>query len=149
MKKSHLFTAWSALVDEDTRLCGLALACVAANVRESAVNGAGSYFHGDRLLSFSSIFQPCSRIIEGKERDDPKTVPLKIFAKDIGNCAYVRSSSSPDVNRRYRYQMSILQVWTISLSFCSPTSRPRRWQSATWTRPATSSAWLCCSLAYR
>lgn len=31
-----------------------------------------------------------SRIEEGKEKDDPKTVPLKIFAKDIGNCAYVR-----------------------------------------------------------
>lgn len=31
-----------------------------------------------------------SRIIEGKEKDDPKTIPLKIFAKDIGNCAYVR-----------------------------------------------------------
>lgn len=34
--------------------------------------------------------------MEGKEKDDPKTIPLKIFAKDIGNCAYVSSSSSPD-----------------------------------------------------
>ncbi|MEQ2208256.1 hypothetical protein XENOCAPTIV_009003 [Xenoophorus captivus] len=25
---------------------------------------------------------------EGKEKDDPKTIPLKIFAKDVGNCAY-------------------------------------------------------------
>ncbi|XP_037542653.1 rho GTPase-activating protein 20, partial [Nematolebias whitei] len=31
-----------------------------------------------------------NRINDGKERDDPKTIPLKIFAKDIGNCAYVR-----------------------------------------------------------
>lgn len=36
-----------------------------------------------------------SRITEGKEMDDPKTIPLKIFAKDIGNCAYVRFSSFP------------------------------------------------------
>ncbi|XP_061697840.1 rho GTPase-activating protein 20-like isoform X2 [Syngnathoides biaculeatus] len=32
-----------------------------------------------------------SRINEGKEKDDPKTVPLKIFAKDIGNCAYAKT----------------------------------------------------------
>ncbi|XP_061579081.1 rho GTPase-activating protein 20 [Cololabis saira] len=32
-----------------------------------------------------------SRISEGKEKDDPKTVPLKIFAKDIGNCAYAKT----------------------------------------------------------
>uniref|UniRef100_A0AAQ4PF86 ARHGAP20 PH domain-containing protein n=1 Tax=Gasterosteus aculeatus aculeatus TaxID=481459 RepID=A0AAQ4PF86_GASAC len=31
-----------------------------------------------------------SRIIAGKGKDEPKTIPLKIFAKDIGNCAYVR-----------------------------------------------------------
>lgn len=42
------------------------------------------------FLCFSSAL---SRIIEGKEKDDPKTIPLKIFAKDIGNCAYVRFSS--------------------------------------------------------
>lgn len=42
-------------------------------------------------LSF--VFPQHSRIVEGKEKDDPKTVPLKIFAKDIGNCAYVRASS--------------------------------------------------------
>ncbi|KAM6934960.1 rho GTPase-activating protein 20-like [Xenentodon cancila] len=32
-----------------------------------------------------------SRISEGKEKDDPKTIPLKIFAKDIGNCAYAKT----------------------------------------------------------
>lgn len=41
----------------------------------------------------SSVFPTRSRIIEGKEKDDPKTIPLKIFAKDIGNCAYVRFTS--------------------------------------------------------
>ncbi|XP_017285675.1 rho GTPase-activating protein 20 [Kryptolebias marmoratus] len=33
------------------------------------------------------------RLNEGKERDDPKTIPLKIFAKDIGNCAYAKTLS--------------------------------------------------------
>ncbi|KAM9804605.1 rho GTPase-activating protein 20 [Neosynchiropus ocellatus] len=28
---------------------------------------------------------------EGKENNDPKTIPLKIFAKDIGNCAYAKT----------------------------------------------------------
>ncbi|CAG5865300.1 unnamed protein product [Menidia menidia] len=32
-----------------------------------------------------------SRIADGKQRDDPQTVPLKIFAKDIGNCAYAKT----------------------------------------------------------
>uniref|UniRef100_A0A665V2V4 Rho GTPase-activating protein 20 n=1 Tax=Echeneis naucrates TaxID=173247 RepID=A0A665V2V4_ECHNA len=39
-----------------------------------------------------------SRIIEGKEKDDPKTIPLKIFAKDIGNCAYVSCSFFPIIS---------------------------------------------------
>lgn len=42
-------------------------------------------------ISLTSVHS--SGILEGKDRDDPKTVPLKIFAKDIGNCAYVSSSS--------------------------------------------------------
>ncbi|XP_077947020.1 rho GTPase-activating protein 20 isoform X2 [Gasterosteus aculeatus] len=32
-----------------------------------------------------------SRIIAGKGKDEPKTIPLKIFAKDIGNCAYAKT----------------------------------------------------------
>nr|XP_006639405.1 PREDICTED: rho GTPase-activating protein 20 isoform X1 [Lepisosteus oculatus] len=32
-----------------------------------------------------------SRIKEEKEKDDPKTIPLKIFPKDIGNCAYSKT----------------------------------------------------------
>lgn len=43
--------------------------------------------------TFLCFSPPRSRIIEGKEKDDPKTIPLKIFAKDIGNCAYVRFTS--------------------------------------------------------
>lgn len=55
-----------------------------------------------RKLSSPFISPPGSRIIEGKEKDDPKTVPLKIFAKDIGNCAYVRRRSSPGDGQQYR-----------------------------------------------
>ncbi|CAL8267271.1 unnamed protein product [Lota lota] len=32
-----------------------------------------------------------SRINEEKEKDDPKTIPLKVFAKDIGNCAFAKT----------------------------------------------------------
>lgn len=30
-----------------------------------------------------------SRIREEKEKDYPKSIPLKIIAKDVGTCAYV------------------------------------------------------------
>lgn len=56
-------------------------------------------FHRSGWTSFilkwhlSFVFPQHSRMVEGKEKDDPKTIPLKIFAKDIGNCAYVRASS--------------------------------------------------------
>ncbi|KAM9343137.1 rho GTPase-activating protein 20 [Pholidichthys leucotaenia] len=42
--------------------------------------------HRDKWLTLIN-----SRIREGKEKDDPKTIPLKIFAKDIGNCAYAKT----------------------------------------------------------
>ncbi|XP_056145433.1 rho GTPase-activating protein 20 [Lampris incognitus] len=42
--------------------------------------------HRDKWLVFIK-----SRINEEKEKDDPKTIPLKIFAKDIGNCAYAKT----------------------------------------------------------
>ncbi|XP_030199690.1 rho GTPase-activating protein 20 isoform X3 [Gadus morhua] len=32
-----------------------------------------------------------SRISEEKEKDDPKTIPLKVFAKDMGNCAFAKT----------------------------------------------------------
>ncbi|XP_054642725.1 rho GTPase-activating protein 20-like isoform X2 [Dunckerocampus dactyliophorus] len=54
-----------------------------------------------------------SRINEGKENDDPKTVPLKIFAKDIGNCAYAKTlavnntESTTDVIRMALLQFGI------------------------------------------
>ncbi|XP_043105080.1 rho GTPase-activating protein 20 isoform X2 [Puntigrus tetrazona] len=40
----------------------------------------------DRWLS---LIERC--IKEEKENDDPKMIPLKIFAKDVGNCAYAKT----------------------------------------------------------
>ncbi|KTF83089.1 hypothetical protein cypCar_00014693, partial [Cyprinus carpio] len=40
----------------------------------------------DRWLSF---IESC--IKEEKQSDDPKMIPLKIFAKDVGNCAYAKT----------------------------------------------------------
>ncbi|RXN29008.1 rho GTPase-activating 20-like isoform X2 [Labeo rohita] len=40
----------------------------------------------DRWLS---LIESC--IKEEKQSDDPKMIPLKIYAKDVGNCAYVRT----------------------------------------------------------
>ncbi|CAJ1079088.1 rho GTPase-activating protein 20-like isoform X2 [Xyrichtys novacula] len=54
-----------------------------------------------------------SRILDGKEKDDPKTIPLKIFAKDIGNCAYAKTlavsntDSTTDVIRMALLQFGI------------------------------------------
>lgn len=67
-----------------------------------------------------------SRIHEEKERDDPKTIPLKIFAKDVGNCAYAKtlavshSDSTADVIRMALQQFGIAgcvkdyQLWVSS-----------------------------------
>ncbi|XP_071337538.1 rho GTPase-activating protein 20 isoform X2 [Trachinotus anak] len=64
--------------------------------------------HKDKWLALIK-----SRIVEGKEKDDPKTIPLKIFAKDIGNCAYAKTlavsntDSTTDVIRMALLQFGI------------------------------------------
>uniref|UniRef100_A0A4W6DQV6 Rho GTPase-activating protein 20 n=1 Tax=Lates calcarifer TaxID=8187 RepID=A0A4W6DQV6_LATCA len=64
--------------------------------------------HKDKWLALIK-----SRITEGKEKDDPKTIPLKIFAKDIGNCAYAKTlavsnnDSTTDVIRMALLQFGI------------------------------------------
>ncbi|XP_031697536.1 rho GTPase-activating protein 20-like [Anarrhichthys ocellatus] len=64
--------------------------------------------HKDKWLALIK-----SRIVAGKEKDDPKTVPLKIFAKDIGNCAYAKTlavnntDSTTDVIRMALLQFGI------------------------------------------
>lgn len=42
-----------------------------------------------RSILFSLFLFSC--IKEEKKCDEPKMIPLKIFAKDVGNCAYVRT----------------------------------------------------------
>lgn len=37
-----------------------------------------------------------SRIREEKEKDYPKSIPLKIIAKDVGTCAYVSALELKD-----------------------------------------------------
>ncbi|KAF7645366.1 hypothetical protein LDENG_00205900, partial [Lucifuga dentata] len=67
-----------------------------------------------------------TRINEEKEKDDPKTIPLKIFARDIGNCAYAKTlaisnnDSTTDVVRMALLQFGISgcvkdhQLWVSS-----------------------------------
>ncbi|XP_068593138.1 rho GTPase-activating protein 20-like [Cebidichthys violaceus] len=64
--------------------------------------------HKDKWLALIK-----SRIAAGKGKDDPKTIPLKIFAKDIGNCAYAKTlavnntDSTADVIRTALLQFGI------------------------------------------
>lgn len=74
------------------------------------------------FLSFQHFFSVSffSRINEGKERDEPKAIPLKIFAKDIGNCAYVSFFSffplaSPAL-RSFCVTLCFLQAKTLSVN---------------------------------
>lgn len=72
------------------------------------ITGVGALSSGFNV-SVTSVLHS-SGILEGKDRDDPKTVPLKIFAKDIGNCAYV-SSSSLSLSAQREHHRLFLSVW--------------------------------------
>ncbi|KAL0963608.1 hypothetical protein UPYG_G00308560 [Umbra pygmaea] len=73
-----------------------------------------------------------SRLNEEKDKDDPKTIPLKIYAKDIGNCAIAKtlavsnSDSTTDVIRMALQQFGIVgcvsdhQLWVSSRKDDSP-----------------------------
>uniref|UniRef100_A0A8C9VCE7 Rho GTPase-activating protein 20 n=1 Tax=Scleropages formosus TaxID=113540 RepID=A0A8C9VCE7_SCLFO len=73
-----------------------------------------------------------SRMKQEKDKDDPKTVPLKIFAKDVGNCAYSKTlavsnyDSTSDVIRMALQQFGILaserdyQLWVSSRRDAAP-----------------------------
>uniref|UniRef100_A0A7N8WRF9 Rho GTPase-activating protein 20 n=1 Tax=Mastacembelus armatus TaxID=205130 RepID=A0A7N8WRF9_9TELE len=91
-------------VKAQVRVCEMWTANCMEEVCEGSTNPESSFVMGwptcNCVATFSSEEQKDkwlalikSRIIEGKEKDDPKAIPLKIFAKDIGNCAYVRVSS--------------------------------------------------------
>ncbi|XP_041739207.2 rho GTPase-activating protein 20-like isoform X1 [Coregonus clupeaformis] len=78
------------------------------------------------------LFLIKSRINEEKEKDNPKTIPLKIFANDIGNCAYAKtlavsnSDSTTDVIQMALQQFGISgcvkdhQLWVNSIKDDSP-----------------------------
>ncbi|XP_012695942.1 rho GTPase-activating protein 20 isoform X2 [Clupea harengus] len=67
-----------------------------------------------------------SHMQEEKEKDNPKTIPLKVFAKDVGNCAYAKtlavsnSDSASEVIRLALQQFGIVgnvkdyQLWVSS-----------------------------------
>ncbi|MFT7818251.1 rho GTPase-activating protein 20-like [Arapaima gigas] len=73
-----------------------------------------------------------SRMKEEKDKDDPKTVPLKILAKDFGNCTYSKTlavsngDSTRDVIRSALQQFGIsasekdYQLWVSSRKDAAP-----------------------------
>ncbi|XP_051260346.1 rho GTPase-activating protein 20 [Dicentrarchus labrax] len=89
-------------VKAQVRVCEMWTASCVEEVCEGSTNPERSFVMGwptcNCVATFSSeehkdkwLALIKSRIIEGKEKDDPKTIPLKIFAKDIGNCAYAKT----------------------------------------------------------
>nr|XP_006117307.1 rho GTPase-activating protein 20 isoform X2 [Pelodiscus sinensis] len=81
------------------RLCEMWTASCMEEVYEGSINPERSFVIGwpttNCVVNFSSPEQKekwlsslQSRIKEEKEKDYPKSIPLKIIAKDIGNCAY-------------------------------------------------------------
>ncbi|KAM9347542.1 rho GTPase-activating protein 20 [Symphorus nematophorus] len=89
-------------VKAQVRVCEMWMASCIEEVCEGSTNPERSFVMGwptcNCVATFSSeehkdkwLALIKSRIIEGKEKDDPKTIPLKIFAKDIGNCAYAKT----------------------------------------------------------
>ncbi|MBN3322812.1 RHG20 protein, partial [Atractosteus spatula] len=55
-----------------------------------------------------------SRIKEEKEKDDPKTIPLKIFPKDIGNCVYSKTLAVSNTDSATEVIKTALQQFGIS-----------------------------------
>ncbi|XP_047457166.1 rho GTPase-activating protein 20-like isoform X2 [Mugil cephalus] len=89
-------------VKAQVRVCEMWTANCMEEVCEGSTNPEKSFVMGwptcNCVASFGSeelkdkwVALINSRINEGKEKDDPKTIPLKIFAKNIGNCAYAKT----------------------------------------------------------
>nr|XP_046260288.1 rho GTPase-activating protein 20 [Scatophagus argus] len=106
------------------RVCEMWTASCIEEVCEGSTSPERSFVMGWPTCNFVATFSSeeqkdkwlaliKSRIIEGKEKDDPKTIPVKIFAKDIGNCAYAKtlavsnSDSTTDVIRMALLQFGI------------------------------------------
>ncbi|XP_073329187.1 rho GTPase-activating protein 20 [Pagrus major] len=111
-------------VKAQVRVCEMWMASCIEEVCEGSTSPDRSFVMGwptcNYVANFSSeelkdkwLALIKSRIVEGKEKDDPKTIPLKIFAKDIGNCAYAKTlavsnnDSTTDVIRMALLQFGI------------------------------------------
>ncbi|KAF1382879.1 hypothetical protein PFLUV_G00148400 [Perca fluviatilis] len=111
-------------VKAQVRVCEMWTASCMEEVCEGSTNPERSFVMGWPSCNYVATFSSeedknkwlaliKSRIIEGKEKDDPKTIPLKIFAKDIGNCAYAKTlavsntDSTTDVIRMALLQFGI------------------------------------------
>uniref|UniRef100_A0A1A7YGE1 Rho GTPase-activating protein 20 n=1 Tax=Iconisemion striatum TaxID=60296 RepID=A0A1A7YGE1_9TELE len=91
-------------VKAQVRVCEMWTANCMDEVCEGSTNPERSFVMGWPTCNCVAMFSSeelkdkwlvliSDRINEGKEKDDPQTVPLKIFAKDIGNCAYAKTLS--------------------------------------------------------
>uniref|UniRef100_H3DE14 Ras-associating domain-containing protein n=1 Tax=Tetraodon nigroviridis TaxID=99883 RepID=H3DE14_TETNG len=111
-------------VKAQVRVCEMWTSNCMEEVCEGSTNPERSFVVGWPTCNFVATFSSeehkdkwleliKSGILEGKDRDDPKTVPLKIFAKDIGNCAYAKTlavgnaDSTDDVIRMALQQFGI------------------------------------------
>ncbi|TNN03599.1 hypothetical protein fugu_000628 [Takifugu bimaculatus] len=111
-------------VKAQARVCEMWVSHCIEEVCEGSTNPEKSFVVGWPTCNFVATFSSeehknkwleliKSGILEGKDRDDPKTVPLKIFAKDVGNCAYAKTlavsnaDSTDDVIRMALLQFGI------------------------------------------
>ncbi|XP_038158575.1 rho GTPase-activating protein 20 isoform X2 [Cyprinodon tularosa] len=111
-------------VKSQVRVCEMWTANCMDEVCEGSTNPERSFVMGWPTCNFVGTFSSeeikdnwlaliNGQINEGKEKDDPKTIPLKIFAKDIGNCAYAKTlavnngDSTDDVIRMALQQFGI------------------------------------------
>ncbi|KAG7467253.1 hypothetical protein MATL_G00151450 [Megalops atlanticus] len=119
------------------RVCEMWTASCMEDVCEGSTNPERSFVMGwptfNCVATFSSVEQKerwlsfiKSRIKEEKEKDDPKTILLKIFAKDIADCAHAKtltvshSDCASEVTRMTLQQFGIsgsekdYQLWVSS-----------------------------------
>ncbi|XP_041662966.1 rho GTPase-activating protein 20 isoform X2 [Cheilinus undulatus] len=111
-------------VKSQVRVCEMWTANCMDEVCEGSTNADRSFVMGWPTCNYVATFSSeehrdkwlaliKSRLADGKEKDDPKTIPLKIFAKDIGNCAYAKTlavsntDSTTDVIRMALLQFGI------------------------------------------
>ncbi|XP_030642399.1 rho GTPase-activating protein 20 [Chanos chanos] len=92
------------------RVCEMWTACCMEEVCESPTSPDRSFVMGwpvhNCVATFSTPEQKEkwltlieNRITEEKKKDDPKSIPLKIFAKDVGSCAYTKTVSVANTDR--------------------------------------------------